>query len=47
MTAEEKIAFLQGYVGALIQVMENDEDRASTVFWLKEIFSIISEGDNQ
>lgn len=42
MPTEEIVAYIEGYLDALIQVMEDNEENKQTVYWLREVLARIA-----
>lgn len=39
----ELVAYIEGYIDALIKTMEGDEENKQTIYWLDQILVVIAE----
>lgn len=43
MEGEELVAYITGYIDALIKMMEGDEENNQTIYWLNQLLVVIEE----
>jgi len=43
MEGEELIAYIEGYIDALIKTMEGDEENKQVIYWLDQLLCVIAE----
>lgn len=43
MEGEELVAYITGYIDALIKTMEGDEENKQTIYWLDQLLVVIEE----
>lgn len=43
MEGEELVAYITGYIDALIKTMEGDEENKQTIYWLDQLLEVINE----
>lgn len=43
MEGEELVAYIEGYIDALIKTMEGDEENKQTIYWLDQLLVVIEE----